>query len=172
MNNTQFSQMIEQYRVMLSAFALKFTGDVEDANDLIQDTMVKALRFSQTFTEGTNIKGWLYMIMRNTFINDYRKNAKKVALVTQQDKVSSANLLYSASSNQGESRFAMEDIHVALSKLPKSLSTPFIRYFEGYKYNEIAKELDLPLGTVKTHIFEARRRLKKQLQIYQRVHYN
>lgn len=166
MKNNQFTQMVEQHKNMLSTFALKFTGDIEDAQDLIQDTMVKALRFSGSFEKGTNMKGWLYTIMRNTFINDYRKNVKKIALITQEEEISSANLLLSATPNQGESTFAMRDIQFALSSLPGSLSKPFIRYFEGYKYHEIAAEMDLPLGTVKTHIFEARKRLKKQLQMY------
>jgi len=167
MNNRDFTQMVHEHQSMLSAFALKFTGDIDDANDLIQDTMVKALRFSGKFVEGTNIKGWLYTIMRNTFINDYRKNMKKMALITQEEEISSANLLHSSTPNQSSSTFAMRDIQFALSKLPESLSIPFIRYFEGYKYHEIAEELDLPLGTVKTHIFEARKRLKKQLNMYQ-----
>jgi len=158
--------MVEEHRSMLETFALKFTKDIDDANDLIQDTMLKALRFSDGFVDGTNIKGWLYTIMRNTFINNYRKTSRTNGLIIQEEEISSANLLNSAYPNQGESTFAMRDIQFALSKLPESLSKPFIRYFEGYKYHEIAEELNLPLGTVKTHIFEARKRLKKQLQMY------
>jgi len=172
MNNAQFTQMIESHRQMLDAFAMKFTGDQDDAKDLIQDTMVKALRFSRKFVEGTNVKGWLYTIMRNTFINDYRKNNKKLSLITQQDEISSANLLHSATPNDGDSTFAMRDIKFALSKLPESLSKPFIRYFEGYRYYEIAEEINLPLGTVKTHIFEARKRHKKQLKMYRIEKFN
>lgn len=167
MNNRDFTRMIQEHQSMLSAFALKFTGDIDDAKDLIQDTMVKALRFSGTFVEGTNIKGWLYTIMRNTFINDYRKNTRKIALITREEEISSANLLHSSTENQSGSSFAMRDIKFALAKLPEMLSVPFIRYFEGYKYHEIAAELDIPLGTVKTHIFEARKHLKKQLSMYQ-----
>lgn len=166
MNNRQFTEMIEQHRNMLNTFALKFTGDIEDANDLIQDTMVKALRFSESFKSGTNLKGWLYTILRNTFINEYRKNNKKQSIVTQEEEISSANLLTTATRNDAEGNFAIRDIQTALARLPESLSIPFIRYFEGYKYHEIAVELNLPLGTVKTHIHEARKQLKKQLQMY------
>ncbi|WP_316797694.1 RNA polymerase sigma factor [Pedobacter frigidisoli] len=114
MNDDEFTEMIEEHRGMLNSFALKFTGDIDDANDLIQDTMVKALRFSGKFVQGTNIKGWLYTIMRNTFINDYRKNMKKVALITQEEEISSVNLLPSSTENQSGSAFAMRDIQFAL----------------------------------------------------------
>ncbi|PWS32684.1 RNA polymerase sigma factor [Pedobacter paludis] len=172
MNNSQFNQMIEQHRSMLNAFALKFTGDIEDANDLIQDTMVKALRFSESFESGTNIKGWLYTILRNTFINEFRRNAKRQSVVTQQEEISSAHLLQTATRNGAEGSFAMRDINLALKNLPDAYSVPFIRYFEGYRYHEIAEELDIPLGTVKTRIHEARKLLQKQLQMYKAKKFN
>ena len=166
MTNAQFTVMVEQHRDMLKNFALKFTGDVNDADDLIQETMVKALRFCDKFESGTNVKGWLYTIMRNTFINNYRNNARKQSVVSQDEDLSSAQLLLSAQRNGAEGNFAMNDIQKALSLLPQVYSIPFIRHFEGYKYEEIALELDLPLGTVKTRIHEARRLLKKQLSMY------
>lgn len=172
MNNSQFTQMIEQHRSMLHAFALKFTGDIEDANDLIQDTMVKALRFSESFESGTNIKGWLYTILRNTFINEFRRNAKRQSIVSQTEEISSAQLIQTATRNGAEGSFAIRDISLALKNLPEAYSIPFIRYFEGYRYHEIAQELQLPLGTVKTRIHEARKQLQRQLQMYRASKFN
>jgi len=166
MKDNQFNLMIKSHRTMLDNFAMKFTGDLDDAQDLIQDTMVKALRFFETFDEGTNLRGWLYTIMRNTFINDYKKTTRKQSIITQEEDITYAHLLSSAAINKAESTFALRDINLALDKLPESLSVPFIRYVEGYKYHEIADKLGIPLGTVKTHIREARKRLCRQLSMY------
>lgn len=159
--------MIDDQRSSLRTHALRYTKNEDDAEDLVQDTMVKALRFYESFQEGTNIRGWLFVIMRNTFINDYRKTVKKQELITQTDEISSQDLMVSASSNQATGGFVMDDIKKALTSLPESYSVPFIRYFEGHKYHEIAEALNIPLGTVKTRIHIAREMLKKYLKTYQ-----
>lgn len=166
MTTSQFTKAFTDYEAPLLAFALKFTRDPDEANDLMQDTCIKAIRFLDRFQDGTNIKGWLFTIMRNTFINDYRKSIRKQALIVQESEISSANLMKSSTSNKSETSFAMADINKAISKLSKAYSQPFIRYVEGYKYEEIAIEFSIPLGTVKTRIHEARKLLKKQLQMY------
>lgn len=166
MNTIQFNQMVEDHTSALRSHALKFTKDLEDANDLVQDTLIKAIRFYQDFKEGTNFKGWLYVIMRNTFINDYRKNTRKNAVISQVEDLSSDNLFISATENEAGGKFAMKDIQKALASIPDTYSIPFTRYFEGYKYHEIADELNIPLGTVKTRIQMAREMLKKYLKNY------
>ncbi|WP_316829521.1 sigma-70 family RNA polymerase sigma factor [Pedobacter aquatilis] len=166
MTTFEFNKLVNVHSVSLKSHALKFTNDIEDANDLVQDTLVKAIRFYENFQEGTNIKGWLFVIMRNTFINNYRKISKTRALITQNDEISSANLMHSATSNQAEGKFIVGDIGKALASLPEAYHTPFVRYFEGYKYHEIADMLQIPLGTVKTRIFVAREMLKKYLKTY------
>lgn len=145
---------------------MKFTNNVDDAQDLLQDTLMKALRFYDKFEEGSNLKGWLYTIMKNTFINNYRKNLKILQLTTKEDDISSANLMMSAARNESASNFVIGDIKGAIANLPVHLSTPFVRYVEGYKYHEIAEELRIPLGTVKTRIHEARKLLAKMLKTY------
>lgn len=145
---------------------MKFTSDLEDANDLVQDTIIKAIRYHNLYREGTNLRGWLYTIMRNTFINDYRKNSRRRSVMTVTDDLSSKELKSSASKNLGESKFVMEDIHKAMEKLQPEYSVPFLKYFEGYKYHEIADELNIPIGTVKTRIHMARQLLKSQLKMY------
>ena len=166
MTTFEFNNLVNAHSVSLKSHALKFTNDVEDANDLVQDTLVKAIRFYENFQEGTNLKGWLFVIMRNTFINNYRRIAKTRSVITQTDEISSANLAHSATRNNAEGKFIVGDINKALESLPEAYHTPFVRYFEGYKYHEIAEMLQIPLGTVKTRIFVAREMLKKFLKTY------
>jgi len=167
MTQKEFSDTISFHSHSLRSHALNFTKDQEDANDLLQETLLKATRFVSKFEDGTNIKGWLFVIMKNTFINNYKKNQKIRDRTVQEEEITSANLHYSATTNGSVGSFAMQDINLALSMLPKKYAAPFIRYFEGYKYHEIADEMQLPLGTVKTYIHEARILLKKYLKQYQ-----
>jgi RNA polymerase sigma factor (sigma-70 family) len=167
MKNITFSNQINTHQSSLKMFAMQFTKNVEDANDLVQDTLLKALRYSQLYTEGTNLKGWLYTIMRNTFINDYRKANRKQEIITTEEELTSAHLFKSSTTNQVTNKFVNDDIFVALNTLDEVYYKPFMKYFEGYKYHEIADELGIPIGTVKTRIHMARQVLKKALKIYQ-----
>jgi RNA polymerase sigma factor (sigma-70 family) len=166
MENMTLNNEICSHRSCLETFAMKFTNDVEDANDLVQDTIIKAIRYYEMYKQGTNLRGWLYTIMKNTFINDYRRGSKRNALIQTSEDLSSFQLLGSAQTNKGENKFMMEDINKALGKLQPEYSGPFLRYFEGYKYHEIAEELNIPIGTVKTRIHMARQILKEQLKMY------
>lgn len=166
MSPSDFAKAAKKVERKLFAHALTFTKDEDDAKDLLQETMVKGIRFCDSFDEHTNIASWLYVIMRNTFINSYLKAVKKRELITTDEEISSAQLLPSASVNAGPSSFALGDIRQAMEALSPVYRTPFQRYFEGYKYEEIAIELDIPLGTVKTRIHQAREQLKKYLKIY------
>lgn len=166
MKNLTLNSEICKHQDCLEQFALKFTKDVEDANDLVQDTIIKAIRYHKLYKEGTNFRGWLYTIMRNTFINSYRRGARRRAVIETSEDLSSYQLSSSADSNRGENKFVMEDINKALAKLQPEYSKPFLRYFEGYKYHEIAEELNIPIGTVKTRIHMARQVLKNQLKVY------
>jgi RNA polymerase sigma factor (sigma-70 family) len=166
MENTSLNQQICGHRRCLEGFAMKFTKDVEDANDLVQDTIIKAIRHHNLYKQGTNLRAWLYTIMRNTFINDYRKGNRRAAVISTTDDFTSYQLKKSADTNQAENKFLMEDINKALEHLQPEYSKPFLRYFEGYKYHEIADELNIPIGTVKTRIHMARQVLKGQLKMY------
>jgi RNA polymerase sigma-70 factor (ECF subfamily) len=166
MTQHQFNHQLHNYEGSLHSFAFNFTKDIDDANDLVQDTMLKAVTYYSKFNDGTNLKGWLFTIMRNTFINNYRRNVKTNSIITQSDEISSVNLYYSASTNLAESKFVMADINKALATLQPEYYAPFIKYFEGFKYHEIAEELDIPIGTVKTRIHVARGILKKYLKTY------
>ena len=166
MTKNEFDTMVIEQSDSLKLYDRNFTSDYEDANDLVQDTILKAVTYFKNFKEGTNLKGWLYTIMKNTFINNYRRIVKTNSFITKDEDISNANLLLSASSNQGESKFVMEDIHEALSSLSEEYYIPFSLYFEGFKYHEISEHLNIPIGTVKTRIHVARKLMKRSLSAY------
>ena len=166
MVNLSLNSQICAHKNDLDLFARRFTNDFEDANDLVQDTMIKAIRYASMYKDGTNLKGWLYTIMKNTFINSYKRVSKKNSIMDTSEELSSAQLKKSASTNLSENKFMMEDINLAMKGLQSVYSIPFLRYFEGYKYHEIAEELQIPIGTVKTRIHMARLALKDSLKMY------
>ncbi len=166
MKKNAFNNLVLLQVNSLRLYALHFTPDADDANDLVQDTLLKAVTYYNMFKEGTNLKGWLYTIMKNTFINNYRRLVKTNNFVVKADEISSPNLLYSSTVNHGEAQFIMNDLHFALNMLPAKYHVPFTMYFEGHKYNEIADSLAVPIGTVKTRIHVARLLLRKSLKAY------
>jgi len=97
MTKNEFDTMVIEQSDSLKLYARNFTSDYEDANDLVQDTLLKAVTYFKNFKEGTNLKGWLYTIMKNTFINNYRRIVKTNSFITKDEDISNANLLLSAS---------------------------------------------------------------------------
>lgn len=178
MENIPLNKEICSHQSCLEAFAIKFTHDINDANDLVQDTIVRAIRFHNLYKHGTNLKGWLFTIMKNTYINDYRKMSRRNAVMDVSEDLNSLQLLQSASSNKGLNAFMKQDIDKAFQKLGSKYSVPFLKFFEGFKYHEIADELNIPIGTVKTRIHIARQILQGHLKMYNgtysdaRVHVN
>jgi len=166
MTTNDFNYRLYSYKDALHSFAISFTRDVQDANDLVQDTMLKAINYSASFKEGTNFKAWLYTIMKNTFINNYRRASKTHSIITVSDEISSEKMSFASTLNEIDGKFVMDDIYKALAKLSPEHHIPFVRYFEGFKYCEIAEELNIPIGTVKTRIHVARQLLKKSLKMY------
>ncbi|WP_449437115.1 RNA polymerase sigma factor [Pedobacter steynii] len=159
-----FNQQLFNVENSLHIFAFSFTKNKDDANDLVQDTMLKAIRHAEKFEDGTNLKSWMYMILKNTFINNYRKKNRMKIYMNECVGSVADDLKNNTARNAGESKCTLDNIHSALAKLPYDYYYPFIRYFEGYKYHEIATELNLPIGTVKTRIHLARGVLKKALR--------
>ena len=166
MSTLEFNNLVMQYTNPLKSFAINLTKDMEDANDLLQETRFRALSNKDKYKDGTNIKAWLFTIMKNIFINNYRKRVKRNTIFD-----STSNMYYINSSdtlihNGGEANCVMEDIEHAISNLNDDYRVPFMKFFNGFKYQEIADELNLPLGTVKSRIFFARKELKDKLNIY------
>ena len=166
MSAAEFNELLLSNADPLRPFAISLTHDQEIAKDLFQETIYKALANQDKYSTGTNIRAWLFTIMRNIFINDYRRNAKQRTIF---DKSSNATLINSAKiivSNGGENSLQLKEIHNAIYQLPQIFKIPFLLYFEGYRYYEISGSLNEPLGTIKSRIHFARRFLKEELSKY------
>ncbi len=170
MTAIEFSFHIGKVSKSLKPFAMKLTRDYEEANDLLQDTLLKAFTNREKYTEGTNLKAWLYTIMKNTFITNYQKMIRKNTFIDTSDNLHYINSTESTTDNQALSSFAMNDIETAVKALDESYRIPFVMYFRGFKYHEIADKLNIPIGTVKNRIHIARKELKDKLKMYE--HWN
>lgn len=167
MTALEFSTHIQLAAGSLKPAALSLTRNADDANDLVQETLLKALSNRDKFNAGTNLKAWLYTIMRNTFINNYNKITKRSSNIdsTEYLQYVSHDDSY-VTQNQGMASFVMRDIRTAIEKLNEEHRRPFMLYFIGFKYLEIAEMLHIPIGTVKNRIHIARKELKQKLQVY------
>jgi len=150
----------------LEFFALSLTRNDEDAKDLLQDTMVKAITYKDKFVEKTNLKAWCYTIMKNTFINNYRRAIKANTIIDQTEDLYFLNSKRTEDGTVPDSALAYKEIRKKVDALEDDYRIPFEMHNKGYKYKEIADYLDLPIGTVKSRIFLARRRLMDQLKEY------
>ncbi|MFY7789052.1 MAG: RNA polymerase sigma factor [Thermoflexibacteraceae bacterium] len=166
MSHDEFSDNLNELSVALKPFALKLTRDVEDANDLLQETMLKAYTHLDKFTEGTNMKAWLYTIMRNTFITNYQRMMRRNTFIDTTENLHYINSSESITQNMAFSAFTMQDIERAITAVEDTYSTPFIMHFRGFKYHEISEKLKIPIGTVKNRIHIARQELKDKLKAY------
>lgn len=167
MTTLEFSYSLNKLSSSLKPFALKLTRDVDDANDLLQDTMVKAFTNKDKFTEGTNLKAWLYTIMKNTFITNYQRMVRRGTFVDTTDNLHYINSGDILVENGAFGDFALDDINIAIEKLEEVYRVPFMMHFRGFKYHEIAEKLNIPIGTVKNRIHIARKLLKGDLYMYQ-----
>lgn len=163
MSTTEFNQLVLVNYDFLKPFAFNLTKDNEDAKDLIQETLFKALANRDKYNWGTNIKAWMFTIMRNIFINDYRKKAKHQIVSDTSDNDFLINYKQSTSFVEGEARLQVKEILEAIHELPDIFKQPFQLYFDGYKYHEISEVLQEPLGTIKSRIHFARKLLKNKV---------
>jgi len=163
MSTLEFNQLLLVSSDFLNPFAVTLTRDKESAKDLVQETMYKAIANRDKYINGTNIKAWLYTIMRNIFINDYRKKAKQNVILDSTPNDFLLDYNQAAISNLAESKIRLKEIQSAIYYLPSIFKDPFLLYFEGYKYNEIAGILHEPLGTIKSRIHFARKLLKRKI---------
>ena len=159
-----FAQNLLGMQSELRRFAMKLTADAEDANDLLQETSLKALDNEEKYTPDTNFKGWMYTIMRNIFINNYRKTVRDQTFVDQTENLFHLNLPQDSGFESTEGNYDLKEIRKIVHSLPKEYRVPFSMYVSGFKYREIAEKLALPIGTVKSRIFFTRQRLQKELK--------
>jgi len=166
MSTVEFNDVLLRNADFLRPFAINLTRDNEAANDLYQETMYKALANKEKYNTGTNIRAWLFTIMRNIFINNYRRKAKQKTIFDNSPNDYLLNLRQGTTGNLAESNIRQKEILQAIENLPEIFKTPFLLYFEGYKYHEIAEVLNEPLGTIKSRIHFARKLLKEQISRY------
>ena len=164
MKTTTFAQNLLSIQTELFHFAFKLTADREEANDLLQETSLKALDNEEKYTSETNFKGWVYTIMRNIFINNYRKVLRDQTYVNQTDNQFYLNQGNNLAEDSLEGSYDLKEIRRSVNELPKEYRIPFMMYVSGFKYREIADKLGLPLGTVKSRIYFTRQRLQEELK--------
>ncbi|MFM8449059.1 MAG: RNA polymerase sigma factor [Haliscomenobacter sp.] len=171
MSTVEFTALFDGQRVALYNFAFNLTRDEEAARDLVQETAYKAYRYLDRYEPHTNLRAWLMTILRNSFINDYRKRRRRQTL---HDHTANNYLLDSGDAsvhNAGESALTMQEIQSAIDTLEPWARVPFVMHCDGFKYEEISTELNVPLGTVKSRIFFARQKLQAALKsLYKSAH--
>jgi RNA polymerase sigma-70 factor (ECF subfamily) len=164
MVSSEFNQLLIQNADFLKPFAATLTKDQETAKDLLQETMYRALANQEKYSVGTNVKAWLYTIMRNIFINNYRRKSKQNTIFDNSSNDFLIDYQQKSIPNDAESNLRVKEIQKAIFELPDIFKQPFMLYFEGFKYHEIADILQEPLGTIKSRIHFARRLLKAQIE--------
>ncbi|MEZ4995049.1 MAG: RNA polymerase sigma factor [Saprospiraceae bacterium] len=164
MTTIEFTKQLDQFQNFLYNFALRLTQNQEKAKDLVQDTSLRAFRYKEKFQVGTNFKGWISTIMRNTFINQYRKDKKRRHVSEPVESFAYALEGQVITPNQGESNLRMQELTNMFESMSDLYSVPFLLYYRGYEYKEIADQLDLPIGTVKSRIHTARNKMKETIQ--------
>ncbi|MCX6292996.1 MAG: RNA polymerase sigma factor [Sphingobacteriales bacterium] len=163
MSNQEFAEILNSNVDFLKPFAFTLTRDNETAKDLTQETIFRAWANKDKYNVGTNIKAWMYTIMRNIFINDYRKKSRQNVVFDKSPNDFLIDNNQNTVSNGAESSLRLKEIETAIQNLPDIFRYPFVLYFEGYKYNEISDYLQEPLGTVKSRIHFARKLLKSTI---------
>jgi len=164
MSTIEFNSHFDSLQHKLLPFAYRLTNNVEDAKDLIQETALRAYNNKEKFEVGTNFRAWVTTIMRNTFINIYRKKKNRNTTSEPSDSYVFVNE-NNAVDNSAYSNIMMMELHKILSKLDLIYRKPFLMFYEGYKYEEIAGMMELPIGTVKSRIFFARQKLMSNTQL-------
>ncbi|MFM8449777.1 MAG: RNA polymerase sigma factor [Haliscomenobacter sp.] len=164
MSQLEFEVKFGQMTALLHSFAYNLTKNTEDAKDLYQETAYRAMTNMDKFRAGTNFKAWLFTIMKNIFINNYRKRTKSNTIIDSTDNLYFLNSGDVSISNHAETNMLMDELTGMIEHLDGSIRVPFMMHYQGYKYQEIADYLDLPLGTVKSRIFFARKELKETIQ--------
>jgi RNA polymerase sigma factor (sigma-70 family) len=158
LSTQEFNSLVVNSADSLTPFAITLTRDYESAKDLCQETLCRAFINKEKYQTGTSVKAWLFTIMRNIFINDYRRNGRKKLVMD------TVRYFESTHPTNNSNSAILKEIHAAIYNLPVVFKTASLLYFQGYKYQEIAEALNEPLGTVKSRIHFARKLLQKQIE--------
>lgn len=166
MGSSSFQTNLLKLQDNLLNFAYMLTSNREDAYDLLQDTTLKALDNETKYVKNTNFKGWVFTIMRNIFINNYRRVARAVTVVDQTENLYHLNLSQDSGFDTPEGAFGAMEITSYINQLPDEYRIPFSMHVAGYRYTDVAEEMGLPIGTVKSRIFFARKKLQQRFADY------
>ena len=166
MATANFQTRLMDLQSNLLNFAYMLTSNRDDAYDLLQNTTLKALDNADKYVDNTNFKGWVFTIMRNIFINNYRRASRSATVIDQTEDLYHLNLSQDSGLESPEGSFAAQEITQAINEFDEKYRVPFSMHVAGYKYNEIADELGLPLGTIKSRIFFARQELQTRFADY------
>ena len=164
MNSPQFQERLLNLQSNLLNFAYMLTSDREEAHDLLQDTTLKALDNEDKYIDNVNFKGWVFTIMRNIFINNYRREVRNQTIVDQTEDLYHLNLPQESGFGTPDGSYTVKEIMKAINGFSDEYRIPFTMHIEGYKYHEIAEMSGNSIGTVKSRIHTARQRLKMMLQ--------
>jgi RNA polymerase sigma factor (sigma-70 family) len=167
MTAIEFNYQLTSLSGNLQRFALSLTSNSEDAKDLVQETYAKAITYRDKFEENTNLKAWTFTIMKNTFINNYRRNVKANTTFDHTDDLYFLNLKNETITETPDIEYSVKEIQKSISELSDEFRLPFVMHTEGYKYKEIADHLNLKIGTVKSRIFFTRKKLMEKLHGYE-----
>jgi len=163
MSTIQFQEKILSIQKNMFCFAMTLTANRYDAEDLLQETTLRVLDNKNKYVDNVNFKGWVLTIMRNIFINNYHKVLRSQTIIDQTGDLHNLTVTEDSSRENPEESMNVKEIKYIINNLNDELKIPFTMYLEGYKYNEISDKLDLPLGTVKSRIFTARKEVKRNL---------
>jgi RNA polymerase sigma-70 factor (ECF subfamily) len=164
MTNQEFNSSLLSMKPKLHRFAMSLVSDREKAPDLVQDTFLKALNYKNKFADFTNFNAWVFTIMKNTFINYYRRNVKENYIIDKITDMESADQPQEKGHFSPETDYSAVEIEMTIDSLSEEFKVPFRMHIEGYKYKEIAEELGLKIGTVKSRIFLSRQKLMGMLK--------
>lgn len=169
----EFEAEAMPHKSILYNFALRTTGNAEDAHDLLQETFMKAFRFWDQYEKGTNIRAWLFRIMKNTYINRYRKETREPAMVDYDDVENFYDSIRDEATNSNDlqqqlySNMLSDEVTEALQSLPEDFRTVVILCdIEGLTYEEISDFLNCPIGTVRSRLHRGRKILAESLKAY------
>jgi RNA polymerase sigma-70 factor (ECF subfamily) len=166
MTNLEFNASLIKMKPKLHRFAMSLVADREKAPDLVQDTFLKALNYKNKFADFTNFNAWVFTIMKNTFINNYRRNLKENVIIDKIQNFDYADQPYVSGPGSPESHYTLNELESTINLLSNEFKVPFRMHVNGYKYKEIADELGLKIGTVKSRIFLSRQKLMLMLKDY------
>jgi RNA polymerase sigma-70 factor (ECF subfamily) len=159
MTALEFNNHILGYENNLRKFAISLTSDIDDASDLVQETYLKAFSYKDRLANYSNLKSWMFSIMKNTFINNYHRSSRIASSIDSSAQFNLMNNYDDAGRAAPDSIFSESEIMNAVEKLDDKYKIAFKMHLAGYKYKEIAEELNLNIGTVKSRIFNARQLL-------------